>query len=55
MFLTEDVLESSMESKINFFAGRVLEGATWDLVVPLITVVTQDERLSAITLLDVTP
>ena len=39
--LTEEIFESSMESIVNFFACRVYAGASWDVVVPLVSVMTQ--------------
>lgn len=40
VYIAEEIFESSMESTANFFASRVYAGASWDVVVPLVSVMT---------------
>ena len=46
VYVTAEVLDSPMETLVNFFVSRVYEGASWELVWPFVSVRIQGREVS---------
>ena len=46
VYVTAEVLDSPMETLVNFFVNRVSEGSSWELVWPFVSVRIQGREVS---------